>query len=306
MTKKSFKANHASLLQQKHDNAIKNIQELQELEKYMFQNLQKINKADSSAANEAVIIQQRINELSTMRENLFTQLKNMYTNVQSDVSDGRKDLADQIAVVEIVEKELSAAKSNLNQLIQERDNKLRMVEIGEYTTARYRSHKDILKTIVYGVVVVILITLVMSFSWFPRMVGAIGIIATIAVTLSLVARELMDNWRRSNLVWSQFEQPYDKTLTNENKLNTFQNVLNTEKKSGLKLFDELSQSVESRAGAVSGAVSSDVSDAVSGAGGGGYVAELKNEIQSIANQAQANQGQVLAKSSETSEGFAPF
>ena len=111
-------------------------------------------------------------------------------------------------------------------MIQERDNKLRMVEIGEYTTARYRSHKDILKTIVYGVVVVILITLVMSFSWFPRMVGAIGIIATIAVTLSLVARELMDNWRRSNLVWSQFEQPYDKTLTNENKLNTFQNVLN--------------------------------------------------------------------------------
>lgn len=291
MTKKSFKANHASLLQQKHENTIKNIQELQELEKYMFQNLQKINKADSSAANEAVVIQQRINELSSMRENLFTQLKNMYTNVQSDVSDSRKDLADQISVVEIVEKELSSAKSNLNQLIQERDNKLRMVEIGEYTTARYRSHKDILKTIVYGVVVVILITLVMSFSWFPRMVGTIGIIVTIAITLSLVARELMDNWRRSNLVWSQFEQPHDKSLTNENKLNTFHDVLNAEKKSGLKLFDELSQSEKSIVGAVSG---------------DRPLAELRNEIESVANQAQANQGQVLAKSAEISEGFAPF
>ena len=59
------------MLQQKHDNTIKNIQELQELEKYMFQNLQNINKADASAASEAAIIQTRINELSAMRQNLF-------------------------------------------------------------------------------------------------------------------------------------------------------------------------------------------------------------------------------------------
>ena len=117
-----------------YDNTIKNIQELQELEKYMFQNLQNINKADSSASNESAIIQKRINELSTMRQNLFTQLKNMYTNVQANAANNRGDLADQIAVVEIVEKELSSAKANLNQLIAERDNKLRMVQIGEYTT----------------------------------------------------------------------------------------------------------------------------------------------------------------------------
>ena len=155
MSKRAFNANHAAMLQQKHDNTVKNIQELQELEKYMFQNLQNINKADSSAASEAAIIQHRINELSAMRQNLFTQLKNMYTNVQGDAANSRTDLADQIAVVEIVEKELSAAKANLNQLIQERDNKLRMVEIGEYTTSRYESHKHILKVVVYGIVVVI-------------------------------------------------------------------------------------------------------------------------------------------------------
>ena len=102
MSKRAFNANHAAMLQQKHDNTIKNIQELQELEKYMFQNLQNINKADSSAASEAALIQQRINELSAMRQNLFTQLKNMYTNVQGDAANSRGDLADQIAVVEIV------------------------------------------------------------------------------------------------------------------------------------------------------------------------------------------------------------
>ena len=44
----------------------------------MFQNLQNINKADASAASEAAIIQQRINELSTMRQNLFAIKKYVY------------------------------------------------------------------------------------------------------------------------------------------------------------------------------------------------------------------------------------
>ena len=48
MSKRQFSVNHAQMLQEKHDNTIKNIQELQELEKYMFQNLQNINKADSA------------------------------------------------------------------------------------------------------------------------------------------------------------------------------------------------------------------------------------------------------------------
>ena len=212
MSKRQFNVNHAQMLQEKHDNTIKNIQELQELEKYMFQNLQNINKADSSAASESAIIQTRINELSTMRQNLFTQLKNMYTNVQSNAAGSRGDLADQLAVVEIVEKELSAAKANLNQLIQERDNKLRMVQIGEYTNSRYTSHKNILKKVVYGIVVVILLTLLMSFDWFPKMVGTIGIIIVIAITLAFIASDLLDNYTRSNLVWSQFTQPSDPAM----------------------------------------------------------------------------------------------
>ena len=125
---------------------------------------------------------------------------------QSNAAGSRGDLADQLAVVEIVEKELSGAKANLNQLIQERDNKLRMVQIGEYTTARYTSHKNILKKVVYGIVVVILITMLMSFDWFPKMVGTVGIFIVIAITLAFIASDLLDNFNRSNLVWSQFTQ----------------------------------------------------------------------------------------------------
>ena len=292
MSKRAFNANHGAMLQQKHDNTVKNIQELQELEKYMFQNLQNINKADSSAASEAALIQQRINELSAMRQNLFTQLKNMYTNVQSDASNSRGDLADQIAVVEIVEKELSAAKSNLNQIIQERDNKLRMVEIGEYTTARYESHKNILKVVVYGVVVIILITMIMSFDWFPKIAGTVGIITTIAITLALVFRELMDNYGRSNLVWSQFEQPYDKSMIDDKLSGNYQSAWEANQQSFAKAYEQ---------------AKSQASAGLTSIADGSAAAKAQSAVQNVATQAQQSQGQVVAPtSSSTSEGFAPF
>jgi hypothetical protein len=294
MSKRQFNANHAQMLQQKHDNTIKNIQELQELEKYMFQNLQNINKSGSSAASEAAIIQTRINELSAMRQNLFLQLKNLYTNVQSSAAGSRGDLADQIAVVEIVEKELSGARANLNQLVQERDNKLRMVEIGNYTSSRYSSHKDILKKIVYGIVVVILITILMSFSWFPRIVGTIGIIFVIAVTLGLIGSELMDNYNRSNLVWSQFEQPFDKDEVKQNIANAAGG--------GLSIWEQNKQQMAS----LYDSAKSQASSGLTAVADGSASADLQSKVQGIADQAQASGGQVQASPSPTSEGFAPF
>ena len=292
MSKRAFNANHGAMLQQKHDNTVKNIQELQELEKYMFQNLQNINKADSSAASEAALIQQRINELSAMRQYLFTLLKNMYTIVQGDAANSRSDLADQIEVVEIVEKELSAAKSNLNQIIQERDNKLRMVEIGEYTTARYESHKNILKVVVYGVVVIILITMIMSFDWFPKIVGTVCIITTVAITLALVFSELMDNYGRSNLVWSQFEQPYDKSMIQDKLSGNYQSAWEANQQSFAKAY------AQAKAQASTGLES--IAD-------GSAAAQAQAAVQNVATKAQQSQGQVVAPvSSSSSEGFAPF
>ena len=302
VSKRQFQSEHPDLLQQKHEMTVKNIQELQELEKYMFQNLQNINQADSSSANESAIIQKRIEELSAMRQNLFQQLKNMYTNVQQTAASNRGDLADQIAVVNIVEKELNAAKANLNELINEKNNKLRMVQIGEYNTDRYVSHKDMLKKIVYGCVVIILISLLMGLSWFPKIVGVVGIILTIAITLGLIASNLYENWTRSNLVWAQFQQPYDKELAAERAAGTYTSVWDLNKASASKLW---------------GDIKSQTSAGIDALQSGDAAAAVTGSIQGVIGQAAAQQGQIGAlqqqynenpapSTSTTSEGFAPF
>ena len=87
LQRKLFDSRHSDLLDQKHQNTIKNIKDLQELEKYMFNNLQALNKSDPNATEETEVIKARINELKNMRMTLFGQLKNMYIDTQKMTSD---------------------------------------------------------------------------------------------------------------------------------------------------------------------------------------------------------------------------
>ena len=48
-----FNKQHANLLNNKHTTTVKNIQDLQELEKYMFNNLQSLNRSGANSAQEA-------------------------------------------------------------------------------------------------------------------------------------------------------------------------------------------------------------------------------------------------------------
>merc|ERR1712196_665625 len=98
-----FNRNHSSQLNSKHQTTIKNIQDLQDIEKYMFNNLQALNKSSPDSVQESQAIQSRLDELSSMRLALFGQLKNMYTDTQRQTADNRSNLADQITMTKVVE-----------------------------------------------------------------------------------------------------------------------------------------------------------------------------------------------------------
>ena len=78
-----------------------------------------------------------------MRMALFTQLKNMYKTAQTETANSRSNLADQITMTNVVDNELDNAEKELEALKQERLNKKRLVELGDYEYDRYYSHKNI-------------------------------------------------------------------------------------------------------------------------------------------------------------------
>ena len=151
------------------------------------------------------MIKTRLDELSATRMALFKQLKTMYKDQQRQTSDSRGNLADQLTMTKVVQNELDNAKKELAALEQERLNKKRLVELGEYEYDRYRSHKNIMKIITYGALVVLLFVILMGQDWFPAAVGVGCIVLTIAIVIITIWGRMMNNFSRTNLFWDKFD-----------------------------------------------------------------------------------------------------
>jgi len=205
-----FSSQRPGLLTDKHDNTIKNIKDLQELEKYMFQNLQSLNKNSTGSIQETDIIKNRIEELSSMRVALFNQLKSMYKDQQTQTASSRSNLADQLTMTSVIDNELTNAQSQLDVLEKEYSNKKRLVELSEYEYDRYSSHKNMMKITVYGALGVLVIVYLMSFPWFPASVGMLSICIIIAIVLISISGRMLINLTRSRLSWNKFT--FDKNL----------------------------------------------------------------------------------------------
>ena len=200
-----FAQRHPALLGEKHQVTIKNLKDLQDVEKYMFNNLQSLNKSSPDSIQESQMIKTRLDELSNTRMALFKQLKTMYKDQQRQTSDSRGNYADQLTMYKVVDKELENVKKELKVLEQERLNKKRLVELGEYEYDRYRSHKNIMKVITYGALAVLLFVILMGQSWFPASIGVGAIVLIITVVIITIFGRLANNFSRTNLNWDKFD-----------------------------------------------------------------------------------------------------
>lgn len=208
-----FNNQRQGLLSDKHNDTIKNIKDLQELEKYMFQNLQSLNKNSSGSVQESDIIKKRIEELNVMRVALFNQLKSMYSEQQTQTASSRSNLADQLTMTKVIDNEVNNAQKQLDSLEKEYANKKRLVELSDYEYDRYSSHKNLLKIIVYGALGVFIIVYLMSFSWFPASVGMLSICIIIAIVLIVIGKRMLTNFTRTHLFWNKFQ--FNKKLPKE-------------------------------------------------------------------------------------------
>ena len=109
-----------------------NIQQLQKMEQKLYKELESMAANEPSAISKQDQIVKKINDLSQMRTTMFGQLEDMYRSLQGRVAQSRIDLVDQMTVTGVVEGQLNTAKASLNQLTDNKNQKMRMVEINTY------------------------------------------------------------------------------------------------------------------------------------------------------------------------------
>lgn len=299
LTNEQFNQEHAMLLREKHNDTIKNIRELQELEKYMFQNLEKLNGNDEQSQQENEIVE-KINELSNMRLGLFNELKNMYSTNQDDLNEARTQLADQITVVGVVENELNRLKKNIDSLKQEKDNKIRMVQIGNYEAAKYNAHISVMQIVVISSLIVLSASLLLQNGIIPPMVSSGIIVLTIIVGVVMIMNNIFDMLSRNNMDYSKYDFSFDpaqskagyQTVYDHDKI--FFSKLGGEMRSGYnEMKGKISSTVDGlskTAGSLAGDVSALTSNAmnkpnavVKAPGGNNVEGELPKSIENFAS-----------------------
>lgn len=170
--------------------------------------LKSLQKANTVPGSENTIsnLVKNLKVFQDSRIKLMQQLNNVSTQTQCSLASDRTALQDQITMTLLAEDQLKMIERETEELINERNNKHRMVEITNYEYERYSSHKNIFKIIancclfvLAGVAIGASGNSTFSFLGYPI------VVISIAVAIFLTIKSIWWNYWRSERNWNQFQ-----------------------------------------------------------------------------------------------------
>lgn len=152
---------------------------------------------------------QKIQELQQLKTSLYTSLSSRYANAQSNVAISRNSLVNEMAIGGIVESELANVQSNLSALQDNRNNKLRMAEINTYYSDKYDTQSNVMKTIVYFCIPILILGILTKNDMIPSSIAVTLISILTAIAIVVVVLQVIDIMRRDNMNFSEYRFPFD-------------------------------------------------------------------------------------------------
>jgi hypothetical protein len=191
-------------IQQNNEQILNDIQSLQQMEQQLFNSLE-TNTTLTTTQQEQIV--DKINQISNMRVNLYQTLSGVNNFFENALSSSIGTLKEQTVAISIVESELNKAKKRLELLEEEKNNKIRLVEINDYYGDKYQEHGQLMKIIIFTLVPVIILALLNNKGFLPNtfyyillmIVSAIGAYFFWFRFASIIMRDNMNyqeyNWR---------------------------------------------------------------------------------------------------------------
>ena len=201
-----------------------NIAELQDVQKKLFTDLEKLagspNIADPDIQRQINEKFDQINNLTKLRTNIFETIKANYGITQSDYNIQRRSYAQQLVALNIIENDLTNTTSQLKKSMTIRDNAERMVGVNNYYTRRYESHADIMKHIIFYCGVIILAIFLMKMGIVTDEITSLIIIIALCIGIIVVGKKVYDLSRRNNIDYDKYNFPFDITKVPDTSRNT--------------------------------------------------------------------------------------
>ena len=193
-------------VQQNNEQILNDIQALQSMEQELFSNLESNTNLTSQQQQDII---SKINQISTMRINLYQTLSGVNGFFQGALNSSIGTLQEQTSAIGIVESELNQAKIKLQALEAEKNNKIRLVEINNYYGDKYTEHARLMKIIIFILIPVIILTLLFNKGFLPKAIyyGLICIIA--AIGGYMFWRTLASILVRDNMNYNEYDWYFD-------------------------------------------------------------------------------------------------
>ena len=198
-------------LQERNEQVLNNISQLQIQEKDLYNSLDDV----SLSSEQKRLIMDRINQISQIRMNLYTSLKDMFSYYTQNVDTSTTTLGQSIAAVNILEDELNNAKRRMGLIDEQTDNKQRLVEINTYFGKRYNAHTKLMKTIVFICIPIIILAVLANKGILPGKIYMILSVIILVIGGILLGLQLIDISNRDDMNWDEYDWYFDKSSAPE-------------------------------------------------------------------------------------------
>jgi len=194
---------------QNNEQILNDIQNLQQLEQQLFNTLETNTSLNATEKQKLIT---KANELSRFRINLYKTLGGVNAFFNSALSSSLGTLKEQTIAISIVETELNKAKKRLEMLEEERNNKIRLVEINEYYSDKYEEHAQLMKIIIFTLVPIIILSFLYNKGLLPNIIYRFFIIVISIIGAVYLWRRYASIIARDNMNYQEYNWYFDPNL----------------------------------------------------------------------------------------------
>lgn len=191
------------------DQTLNDIQRLQDLEKELYARMEGLSATNRLTQSVKDDIVKQIDNLTQLRMNLYSNLKNNYDMYQISAITTSNTYDEQSAAVSIVEKELNAAKAKLQSMEDIKSNKMRYIDLNVYYGKQYQDHAEIMKIIIYMCIPIIILTVVAQKELIPANVVAIVVAIVVVIGLLFLIKRVSSAMNRDNMDYDRINWYFD-------------------------------------------------------------------------------------------------
>lgn len=193
-------------VEENNEQILDDIQSLQHMEQQLFNNLE--SNPNLSTTEQQKIIE-KMNQLSNMRVNLYQTLSGVNNYFQNTLNNSIGTLKEQAISVDIVENELNTAKKRLKILQEEKNNKIRLVEINNYFGDKYAEHSQLMKIIIFTLIPVIILTFINNKGFLPNKIYYVLLIIISLIGGFFFWKRFASIIMRDNMNYQEYEWYFD-------------------------------------------------------------------------------------------------